>query len=112
MHSATIKYFKTLELIHFQIKIPKGGQAKPRRDECSPPAPLERNPESNNGCYTFEITEVSYSQALTHIHTQYTSADKICLVTSSTVLINCLNVLLEYFWLLLVMMVILVEHDM
>ena len=28
MHSATIKYFKTLELIHFQIKIPKRGQVK------------------------------------------------------------------------------------
>ena len=28
MYSATIKYFKTLELIHFQIKILKRGQAK------------------------------------------------------------------------------------
>ena len=36
MHSATIKYFNTLELIHFQIKIPKGGKPKPRRGECSP----------------------------------------------------------------------------
>ena len=41
MHSATIKYFKTLELIHFQIKIPKRGKPKPRRGECRPP---ERNP--------------------------------------------------------------------
>ena len=42
MHSATIKYFKTLELIHFQIKIPKGGsQAKEGR---MLPPPPERNP--------------------------------------------------------------------
>ena len=45
MHSATIKYFKTLELVHFQIKIPKGGKPKPRRGECSP-RPPERNPDN------------------------------------------------------------------
>ena len=39
MHSATIKYFKTLELIHFQIKIPKGGQAKAKEGRMLPPAP-------------------------------------------------------------------------
>ena len=44
MHSATIKYFKTLELIHFQIKIPKGGQAKAKEGRMLPPAPPERNP--------------------------------------------------------------------
>ena len=38
-----IKYFKTLELLHFQIKIPRGGKPKPRRGECSP-VPPERNP--------------------------------------------------------------------
>ena len=40
MHSATIKYFKTLELIRFQIKIPRGGKPKPRKGEYSP-APLK-----------------------------------------------------------------------
>ena len=35
--------FKTLELIHCQNKIPKGGKPKPRGGECSPPPP-ERNP--------------------------------------------------------------------
>ena len=44
MHSATIKYFKTLELIHFQIKIPKRGQAKAKEGRMLPPAPPERNP--------------------------------------------------------------------
>ena len=39
MHSATIKYFKTLELIHFQIKIPKGGQAKAKEGRMLPPTP-------------------------------------------------------------------------
>ena len=41
MHSATIKYFKTLELIHFQIKIPKGGQAKAKEGRMLPPPPLK-----------------------------------------------------------------------
>ena len=41
MHSATIKYFKTLELIHFQIKIPKGGQAKAKEGRMLPPHPLK-----------------------------------------------------------------------
>ena len=45
MHSATIKYFKTLELIHFQIKIPKRGQAKAKEGQMLPSAPPpERNP--------------------------------------------------------------------
>ena len=39
MHSATIKYFKTLELVHFQIKGPKGGQAKAKEGRMLPPAP-------------------------------------------------------------------------
>ena len=43
-HSATIKYFKTLELIHFQIKIPKRGQAKAKEGRMLSPAPPERNP--------------------------------------------------------------------
>ena len=45
MHSATIK---TLELIHFQIKIPKGGQAKAKEGQAKakegrmlPPTPLK-----------------------------------------------------------------------
>ena len=38
MHSATIK---TLELIHFQIKIPKGGQAKAKEGRMLPPPPLK-----------------------------------------------------------------------
>ena len=41
MHSATIKYCKTLELIHFQIKIPKGGQAKAKKGRMLPPPPLK-----------------------------------------------------------------------
>ena len=53
-HSATIKYFKTLELIHFQIKIPKGGQAKAKEGQMLFPAPTERNPASVNG-YGFNI---------------------------------------------------------
>ena len=45
MHSVTIKYFKTLELIHFQIKIPKGGQAKAKEGRMLPPRPPhKRNP--------------------------------------------------------------------
>ena len=51
MHSATIKYFKTLELIHFQIKIPKGGQAKAKEGRMLPPAPPERNPEFSYSNY-------------------------------------------------------------
>ena len=39
MHSVTIKYFKTLELIHFQIKIPKEGQAKAKEGRMLPPTP-------------------------------------------------------------------------
>ena len=39
MHSATSKYFKTLELIHFQIKIPKRGQAKAKEGQMLPPPP-------------------------------------------------------------------------
>ena len=46
MHSATIKYFKTLELIHFQIKITKGGQTKAKEGRMLPPNPPERNPDS------------------------------------------------------------------
>ena len=42
MHSATIKYFKTLELIHFQIKIPKGGSQS--QGGANAPPPPERNP--------------------------------------------------------------------
>ena len=41
MHSATIK---TLELIHFQIKIPKG--ASQGEANAPPPPPPERNPDS------------------------------------------------------------------
>ena len=41
MHNATIKYFKTLELIHFQIKIPKRGQAKAKEGRMLPSAPLK-----------------------------------------------------------------------
>ena len=41
MHSAIIKYFKTLELIHFQIQIPKGGQAKTKEGQMLPPPPLK-----------------------------------------------------------------------
>ena len=33
--------FKTLELIHCQNKIPKGGKPKPRGGECSPRPPLK-----------------------------------------------------------------------
>ena len=42
MHSAIIK---TLALIHFQIKIPKGGQAKAKEGRMLPPRPPERNPD-------------------------------------------------------------------
>ena len=42
MHSATIKYFKTLELIHFQLNS-QGGQAKAKEGRMLPPPP-ERNP--------------------------------------------------------------------
>ena len=45
MHSATIKYFKTFELIHFQIKSPKGGQAKAKEGRMLPLPPPERNPD-------------------------------------------------------------------
>ena len=41
MHSATIKYFKTLELIHFQIKHPKRGQAKAKEGRMLPSCPLK-----------------------------------------------------------------------
>ena len=37
--------FKTLELIHCQNKIPKGGQAKAKGGRMLPPAPPERNPD-------------------------------------------------------------------
>ena len=40
MHSATIKYFKILELIHFQIKIPKGA-SQSQGGANAPPAPLK-----------------------------------------------------------------------
>ena len=43
MYSVTIKYPKTLELIHFQIKIPKRGQTKAKEGRMLP-RPLERNP--------------------------------------------------------------------
>ena len=47
MHSVTIKYFKTLELIHFQITTPKRGKPKPRRGKPKPRrgkcSPTERN---------------------------------------------------------------------
>ena len=33
MHSATIKYFKTLELICFQNKVPKRGQPKAKEGQ-------------------------------------------------------------------------------
>ena len=46
MHSTTIKYFKTLGLIHFQNKIPRGGKPKPRGANAPPPP--ERNPAN---CY-------------------------------------------------------------
>ena len=54
MHSATIKYFKTLELIHFQIKIPKGGQAKAKEGRMLPPPPLKETLEF------VRISELSY----------------------------------------------------
>ena len=41
MHSVTINYFKTPELIHFQIKIPKRGQARAKERRMLPPAPLK-----------------------------------------------------------------------
>ena len=41
MHSATIKYFRTLELMHFQIKIPKRGQAKAKEGRMLPLPPLK-----------------------------------------------------------------------
>ena len=37
MHSVSIKYLKTLELIHFQIKILKRGQAKAKEGRMLPP---------------------------------------------------------------------------
>ena len=42
MHSTTVR-FKTLKLIHFQNKFPRGGKPKPRGAN-APPAPPERNP--------------------------------------------------------------------
>ena len=41
MHGATIKYFKTLEMIHFQIKIHKKGQAKAKEGQMLPLPPLK-----------------------------------------------------------------------
>ena len=52
-HSATIKYFRTLELIHFQIKIPKGGQAKAKEGRMLPPAPLKETLQ-----YVFEKGDI------------------------------------------------------
>ena len=43
MHSATIKYFKILELIHSQIKILKRGQAKVEEGQMLPSSPLKEN---------------------------------------------------------------------
>ena len=40
MHSATIKYFKTLELIHFKSKFPSQSKGEVN----APPCPTERNP--------------------------------------------------------------------
>ena len=42
MHGATIKYFKTLEMIHFQIKIHKRGQAKAKEGQMFPHAPWKK----------------------------------------------------------------------
>ena len=44
MHSATIKYLKTLELIHFQIKIPKGA-SQSQGGANAPPRPLKETLE-------------------------------------------------------------------
>ena len=41
MHSATIKYFKTLELIYFQMKTPKRGKAKAKEGRMLPPPSLK-----------------------------------------------------------------------
>ena len=45
MHSVAIKYFKTLELIHFPNKVPKRGQAKAKEGRMLPPVPPKRNPD-------------------------------------------------------------------
>ena len=58
MHSATIKYFKTLELIHFQIKIPKGGQAKAKEGRMLPPAPPWKKPWAGLGKWSAFLEQV------------------------------------------------------